>query len=111
MFFVAAVGVNVAQMRSASPAGGHRRAVVGAECLPHPAANPAPVTLHFHVQSFAAGPDFIEVKQAFAVGVSSLMNEIHPREVVKMPMLARHHEASREYQRGSPLCGAVMNVA
>ena len=110
MVLIATVGINVSHVRSASPAGRHRGAVVGTERLTHAAANPTPVALDFHVQRFAAGTRFVQVEQAFAIRWP-LMHEIHPREIVEMPMLARHHEAGRKHEWRFALCRAVVDVA
>src|SRR5262249_23711731 len=97
-------------LRSATPASGHRSTVVGAERLPHAAANATPVAFHLDIQSLTAGPNFVEVKQAFAIRIPGLMDEIHPREIIEMSMLTRHHEARWQHQRGSALRCAVVDV-
>jgi hypothetical protein len=111
MGLIATIGIEVSQVRASAPARGHCRTVVGTECVSHAAASPTTVTFHFHVESFAAGPDFVEVQQAFAVGFLPSCTKIHPREVIEMPMLAGHHEAGRKYERRSPLCRAIVHVA
>ncbi len=96
MVLIAAVGINVSQLRSSATASGHDRAVVRAERLTHPAANATAVALHFHVQRLAAGPDFVEIEQALAV-CRALVQKLDPRKIVQMPMFARHHEAGRDH--------------
>ena len=109
MLLVAPVGINVPHVRSASSAGRHRRVVIGAECLTQAASGPAAFTLHFHVQRFAACTCLVEVEQPFAI-CRPLMDEIYPREIIEMPVLARHHEAGRKHERGFALCRAVVNI-
>src|SRR5262249_42068218 len=106
-----AVGVNVPQMWPASSAAGHHLAVVQAERLTHTPANPAALTLHLNVQGFAARPYLVKVKQPFAVAAPTLMNEIQPREVIEMSILARHHKAGWNHQRRAALRSAVVYIA
>jgi hypothetical protein len=97
MIFVAAVGINITKMRSASTAGRHGCAVVRSKRLTHTTSNSTAIALHFDVQSFTAGSDFVKVQQALAVGVRPLMHEIHPWKIIEMSMFARHHKASRNH--------------
>src|SRR6516165_6859215 len=97
-------------MRASATASRHQRSIVGAERLTHTASSPATIALHFHIQGFAAGPDFVEVQQAFAL-CRSLMDEFHPREVIEMAMFTRHHETGGNHERGSALRRAIVDVA